>query len=304
MSAGRGASGGTRLAYLPSPARGVWHLGPLPVRVYALCILLGIVVAVLLTRRRWVARGGTAKQIDAVATWAVPFGIAGGRLYHVATDPELYFGAGRHPIDALYIWRGGLGIWGAVALGAVGALISCRRQKIRLSAFADALAPGLGFAQATGRFGNYFNQELFGRPSGLPWALRIDPARRPADTPHVATYQPTFLYEAIWDSAAAATVLWAERRFRLGAGRAFALYVALYTLGRGWIEYLRVDHANHLFGLRLNDWTCLVVFAGSVAYLLWHRPTPDDDAPDPDRADPGRAARTRASPTAPTGTHQ
>ena len=188
--------------FVPSPSQGVWHVGPFPLRAYALCILIGIVVAVLLTRRRWVARGGTAEQIDAVATWAVPFGIAGGRLYHVATDPELYFGAGRHPIDALYIWRGGLGIWGAVALGAVGALISCRRQKIRLSAFADALAPGLGFAQATGRFGNYFNQELFGRPSGLPWALRIDPAHRPADTPHVATYQPTFLYEAIWDSAA------------------------------------------------------------------------------------------------------
>lgn len=281
------------LAYLPSPARGVWHLGPLPVRAYALCILAGIAVAVLLTRRRWVARGGTVEQIDAVATWAVPFGIVGGRLYHVATDPELYFGAGRHPVQALYIWRGGLGIWGAVAFGAVGALVGCRRQHISLAAFADALAPGLALGQAIGRFGNYFNQELYGRPSTLPWALRIDPANRPADSPNAATYQPTFLYEAIWDSAAAAVVLWAERRYQLGAGRAFALYVAIYTVGRAWIEYLRVDHANHLFGLRLNDWTCLVVFAGALTYLAWRRPAAAG------AAGPGRRPPVVGTPDAP-----
>ena len=141
------------LGYLPSPARSVWHLGPFPVRAYALCILAGIVVAVLLTRRRWAARGGRADDVVDVAVWAVPFGIVGGRLYHVITDPELYFGAGRDPVRALYIWDGGLGIWGAVALGALGAWIGCRSRGIRLSAYADALAPGLAVAQAIGRWG-------------------------------------------------------------------------------------------------------------------------------------------------------
>jgi len=267
-------------AYLPSPSQGVWHLGPVPLRAYAFCILLGIVVALLWTRSRWVARGGRAEQIDAVATWAVPFGIVGGRLYHVATDPELYFGPGRHPVEALYVWRGGLGIWGAVALGAVGALVGCRKQGISLAAFADAVAPGLAVAQAVGRFGNYFNQELYGRPSTLPWALQIDPAHRPAQTPNIGTYQPTFLYEAIWDAGAAGVVVWAERRFHLGAGRAFALYVALYTLGRAWIEYLRVDHANHLLGLRLNDWTSLIVLGGALLFLYLRRPAHSERAAD------------------------
>jgi prolipoprotein diacylglyceryl transferase len=252
---------------LPSPSQGVWHLGPFPVRAYAMAILLGVVVAVVLTRRRLVARGGRAEQVDAIAAWAVPFGLVGGRLYHVLTDPELYFGAGRHPIRALYVWQGGLGIWGAVALGAVGAWIGCRRHGVRLLTFADAAAPGIVLAQALGRFGNYFNQELYGRPSRLPWALQIDPAHRPSDTPSIATYQPTFLYEVLWNVAVAGVLLWADRRFRLGAGKVFALYVALYTLGRAWIEYLCVDHANHLLGLRLNDWTCLIVFTAAITYL-------------------------------------
>ncbi|HEY8729520.1 MAG TPA: prolipoprotein diacylglyceryl transferase family protein, partial [Acidothermaceae bacterium] len=150
-------------SYLPSPSQGVWHLGPVPIRGYALCLIAGIFVAVFVTRRRWVARGRNGDDVWAIATWAVPFGILGGRLYHVITDPELYFKKGEHPIHALYVWRGGLGIWGAVALGAVGAWIGCRRRGVRLQDFADALAPGLVLAQAIGRWGNYFNQELFGR---------------------------------------------------------------------------------------------------------------------------------------------
>jgi prolipoprotein diacylglyceryl transferase len=252
---------------IPSPGTGVWHLGPIPLRAYAFAILTGIAVAIFLTRRRLVARGGIASQVDAVATWAVPFGLVGGRLYHVLTDPELYFGSGRHPIRALYVWQGGLGIWGAVALGAVGAAIGCHRQGLSLRTFADAAAPGIAIAQAIGRVGNYFNQELYGRPSTLPWALQIDPAHRPAQTPNIGTYQPTFLYEALWDLGVAGLVLWADRRFRLGAGKAFALYVALYTVGRAWVEYLRVDHANHLWGLRLNDWTCLIVFTSALVFL-------------------------------------
>jgi len=242
------------------------------VRAYALCIIAGVVAALTLAERRWSTRGGEPGVMSDVALWAVPFGIVGARVYHAVTDPELYFAAGKHPVEAFYLWRGGLGIWGAVAAGALGAWIACRRRGVRLAAVADVLAPALPVAQAIGRLGNYFNQELYGRPSALPWAVRIDPANRPADTPQVATYQPTFLYEAIWDLGVAGLVLWAERRYRLGAGRAFALYVAAYTVGRAWVEALRVDHANHLLGLRLNDWTSLVVFAAAVTFLLRRRP--------------------------------
>ena len=259
------------LASIPSPSQGVWHLGPIPVRAYALCIIAGIVVAAWITRQRWAARGGRADDVLDVTLWAVPFGIIGGRLYHVITDPELYFTAGQKPIKALYIWDGGLGIWGAVALGALGAWIGCKRRGIKLWAFADALAPGLVLAQAIGRFGNYFNQELYGGPTTLPWALRIDPAHRPADTPAVALYHPTFLYESLWCVGVFFLLLWAEKRFQLSFGRLFALYVAAYTVGRAWVEALRVDHANHFFGLRLNDWTSLVVFLSAVTYLVLAR---------------------------------
>ena len=264
------------LATLPSPAQGVWHLGPLPIRGYALCILAGIAVALWLTRRRWVARGGRADDVLDIATWAVPFGIVGGRLYHVITDPELYFERGRQPIRALFIWDGGLGIWGAVALGAVGAWIGCRRHGIRLVDFADAVAPGLVAAQAIGRWGNWFNQELFGAPTTLPWGLYIDPAHRPPDSPGMAYYQPTFLYESLWDLAVAAVLIWAERRFRLRRGRLFALYVAAYTAGRAAVEALRVDHANHFLGLRLNDWTSIAVFLAATAFLLLGRRGTDE----------------------------
>jgi prolipoprotein diacylglyceryl transferase len=259
------------LTSFPSPAQGVWHLGPIPVRAYALCIIAGIVVAVLVTRRRWVARGGRGDDVLDVTMWAVPCGIVGGRLYHVVTSPELYFTAGRQPTRALYIWDGGLGIWGAVALGAVGAWIGCKRAGIQLPTFANAVAPGLLLAQAIGRFGNYFNQELYGAPTTLPWALRIDPAHRPADTPDTVTYHPTFLYESLWCVGAFLLLIWAEKRFRLGGGRLFALAIAMYTLGRLWIEALRVDHANHIVGLRLNVWTAIIVFAVTVAFLVLRR---------------------------------
>jgi prolipoprotein diacylglyceryl transferase len=260
------------LAYLPSPSRGVWHLGPIPIRAYALCIIAGILVAIWLTQRRWKACGGNPDDILDIALWAVPFGIVGGRLYHVLTDPELYFTSGKDPVQALYIWDGGLGIWGAVALGAVGAWIGCRRRGINLLDLGDALAPGLVLAQAIGRWGNYFNQELYGGPTTLPWALQIDPAHRPADTPTIGLYHPTFLYESIWDIAVAVLLLWVDRRFKLSRGKLFALYVAAYTLGRGAIEALRVDHANHLLGL--NDWTSLLVFLAALTTLCWRRRQP------------------------------
>ncbi|NLU67572.1 prolipoprotein diacylglyceryl transferase [Streptomyces sp. HNM0574] len=256
------------LAFIPSPSAGEIYLGPVPLRGYAFCIIAGVFLAVWLGGRRWVARGGRVGTVADIAVWAVPFGLVGGRLYHVITDYQLYFGAGRNPVDAFKIWDGGLGIWGAVALGAVGAWIGCRRRGIPLPAYADAVAPGIALAQAVGRWGNWFNQELYGRATDLPWALEIDPQHRPVDTPDLATYHPTFLYESLWCIGVALLVLWADRRFRLGHGRAFGLYVAAYTVGRFWIEYMRVDDAHHFLGLRLNNWTSIVVFVAAVAYIV------------------------------------
>jgi prolipoprotein diacylglyceryl transferase len=269
------------LASLPSPTRGVWELGPLPIRAYALCIVAGIIAAVLLTERRWVARGGASGDVLDIAVWAVPFGIVGGRLYHVISSPRPYFGEGGDPMRAFAIWEGGLGIWGAIALGGVGAWIACRRRGIPLPAFADALAPGLLVAQAIGRLGNWFNNELFGGPTDLPWRLRIyqweggRAALGPDGEPIVAGYfHPTFLYELLWNLAAAAFVVWADRRFRLGHGRAFALYVASYCAGRLWIELLRTDPAETFFGVRLNVFTSVVVGLLAVAYFVWQRGKP------------------------------
>jgi prolipoprotein diacylglyceryl transferase len=269
------------LAAIPSPTQGVWELGPLPIRAYALCIVAGIIAAILITERRWVARGGAPGDVLDIAVWAVPFGIIGGRLYHVISSPRAYFGEGGDPIRAFAIWEGGLGIWGAIALGGVGAWIACRRRGIPLPAFADALAPGLLVAQAIGRLGNWFNNELFGRATDLPWALRIyewDGGRAVLDAAGnpvvLGTFHPAFLYELLWNLAAAAFVIWADKRFVLGHGRAFALYVASYCLGRLWIELLRTDPAETFFGVRLNVFTSIVVGLLAVAYLVWQRGRP------------------------------
>jgi prolipoprotein diacylglyceryl transferase len=292
-------------ASIPSPADGVWHLGPLPVRAYALAIIAGIAVAIWLGDRRWVARGGRRGDVTEIATWMVPFGILGGRIYHVITSPEAYFGEGGEPVEALYIWQGGLGIWGAITLGGVGAWIGCRRRGIPLPAFADALAPGIVLAQAIGRLGNWFNQELYGRPTDLPWAVEIDREHRPADLLDQATYHPTFLYELLWNVGVAVLVIWADRRFRLGHGRAFALYVAAYTVGRFWIEALRIDPANEVLGLRVNNWVSLLVLAGAVTYIVVSarlrpgRETPEElEARRRDATPPAATPRTPADPAA------
>jgi prolipoprotein diacylglyceryl transferase len=278
---------------IPSPSQGVWEIGPVPIRAYALCIIAGIVVAVWLGERRWVARGGKQGQIGDIAVWAVPFGIVGGRLYHVITDNGKYFGEGQDPVSALYIWQGGLGIWGAIALGGVGAYIGARRAGIKFLPMADALAPGIALAQAIGRLGNWFNQELFGKPTDVAWALEIpDESRRPEGYVQYDTFHPTFLYELVWNVGVAGLVIWADRRFRLGHGRAFALYVAGYCAGRGWIEYLRIDpvEADDVFGLRLNVWTSIILFTLAVGYFVWssiRRPGREesvfrrDDEPEP-----------------------
>jgi prolipoprotein diacylglyceryl transferase len=266
--------GPVNVAYIPSPTVNAWDIGPVAIRAYALCIIIGIIAAISIGERRWVARGGLSGTVVDVAIWAVPFGLVGARVYHVATDPELYFGSGKHPIDALKIWDGGLGIWGAILFGVFGAWIGLRRRGLKLAPFADALAPGLAVAQALGRVGNWFNNELYGRETSLPWKLQVHDID--SDTHHsVGTlpgyYHPTFLYELIWDFGVAGLVIWADRRFRLGRGRAFALYVMAYTAGRSWIEDLRIDHANHFLGIRLNDWTCMIVFAAALAYFVLRR---------------------------------
>ncbi|MBD8077675.1 prolipoprotein diacylglyceryl transferase [Cellulosimicrobium arenosum] len=267
-------------AAIPSPSEHTWYLGPLPVRAYALAILAGIGVALWLTRRRWAQRGGDPDDVLEIAFWAVPFGIVGGRIYHVFSTPEPYWGAGGDPVRALYVWEGGLGIWGAVALGAVGAYIGCRRQKVRFAAFADALAPGLLLAQAVGRLGNWFNQELFGSPTTLPWGLRVDDSvAAAAGYPPGTLFHPTFLYEMVWNIGAALLLIFLDRRFRLGHGRVFWLYVLVYTLGRVWIEMLRIDEAE-TFGvlgvdIRLNVFTSIVVGLGAlIAFIVVGRRHP------------------------------
>lgn len=255
--------------FIPSPSQGVWHLGPLPLRAYALCIVAGIFAGYYVGRHRWVARGGKPEVIADLTMWAVPFGLIGSRIYHVITDYELYFGEGRNPVDALKIWHGGLGIWGGVAFGLLGGWLAARRHGVSFLAAADAMAPGIALAQAIGRFGNYFNQELFGKPTTLPWGLEIDPAHRPDGYESFKTFHPTFLYEAIWDIGVMVVVILLDRKYKFGHGRALALYVAGYTAGRGLIELMRIDTVNHIAGLRLNVWTSIILFVLAIAYFVW-----------------------------------
>lgn len=256
-----------RFAYLPSPSQGVWHLGPFPVRAYALAIIAGVVLAVVIGQRRWERRGGGKGVVADVATVAVPAGIIGARIYHVLTSPSAYLA---EPLSTLYVWQGGLGIPGGIAGGFIAAYLVLRRRGLSRTAFADSVAPGVAVAQAVGRLGNWFNQELFGRPTMLPWGLEID-AGNPDAVAGAAAYHPTFLYESLWDLAVAAAVVWADRRWRLGGGRVFALYLSLYATGRLWIEGLRIDDAAQLFGLRLNQYVMVAVLIGSAYYLMTRR---------------------------------
>jgi prolipoprotein diacylglyceryl transferase len=280
-------------ASIPSPDWSGFDIplpwGSLRIHAYALCILAGIVVGLWLTSVRWNRRGTPEGSLWDIAIWAIPFGIVGGRLYHVFSSPDAYFGPGFDGTGDLslipQIQRGGLGIWGAVLLGAVGAWIGCRRAGVKLTAFLDAAAPGLLLAQALGRWGNYFNQELFGGPTTLPWGLQIDadnpnfPAGMPADT----LFHPTFLYESLWNIAGVVILLALDRKFHFRRGRLFWLYAMYYTLGRVWIEAMRIDDAEQisLFGIttRLNVWTSIVVFlvalAAFVALGLRKRDEPD-----------------------------
>ncbi|CAB4573477.1 unannotated protein [freshwater metagenome] len=253
---------------IPSPSTGVIYLGPLPLRAYSLFIILGIFVAIWLGNKRWIAKGGKPGQVSDVALFAVPFGIIGGRIYHVATDWEKYFGSGQNWIDALKIWNGGLGIWGAILFGGVGAWIGCKYYKIYLPPFADAIAPGIIFAQAIGRLGNYFNQELFGKPTDLAWGLEIAEKFRPQGFESFTTFHPTFLYEILWNVLIGFGLIYLDRKYKIGHGRLFALYVSLYSLGRLFIENLRIDEARLILGFRFNVFTSLVVIVGGLIYFV------------------------------------
>ena len=256
-------------SYIPSPSQGVWWLGPIPLRAYALIILLGIGVAIRVGNKRWIERGGLENQVLDIAMWAVPFGVIGGRIYHVLTDWSSYFSEnGKGFIAALQIWQGGLGIWGAIALGGVGVYIASVRNNISFAPLADALAPGIVLAQAIGRWGNWFNQELFGRPTTMPWGLEISAVHRPVGYEEFEVFHPTFLYESIACVAIAFIVIWADKRFTMGHGRVFALYVALYCSARGAIETLRIDEANQFLGIRINVFTSLIIGAGALMYLI------------------------------------
>ncbi|MBT2568573.1 prolipoprotein diacylglyceryl transferase [Arthrobacter sp. ISL-85] len=280
-------------ASIPSPDWSGFDIplpwGSLRIHAYALCILAGIIVGLWLTSVRWAKRGAPEGSVWDIVIWAIPFGIIGGRLYHVVSSPDAYFGPGFDGTGDLslipQIQRGGLGIWGAVLLGAVGAWIGCRRSGVKLSAFVDAAAPGLLLAQAVGRWGNYFNQELFGGPTTLPWGLQIDannpnfPAGMPADT----LFHPTFLYESLWNLAGVVILLALDRRFNFRRSRLFWLYAMYYTLGRVWIEMMRIDDAEqiNILGIttRLNVWTSIFVFLAALAAFLLlgrkGRPEPD-----------------------------
>ena len=287
---------------IPSPSRSVWYLGPFPLRAYALCILAGVFIAVWWTSRRYRARGGSEETVLDAAMLGVPVGILGARLYHVITSPGAYFGPGGDPVRIVQIWRGGLGIWGGVAAGIAATAWLMRRRGLRLAPLTDALAPALLVAQAVGRVGNWFNQELFGAPTTLPWGLEIDADHLPEGYAPGTLFHPTFLYEALWNLAGAALLVLLERRLRRRdgtvGGRLIWAYLMVYTAGRVWIEHLRVDEAAIVLGLRLNEWTAMIVFlAGLVGFIAAGRRGADDaiarpdpqSGPDPDAVDPDDA---------------
>lgn len=278
-----------------------------------MCIILGIVIAIWLTRKRYAARGGNPEVVLDAAIVAVPFGIIGGRIYHVITDNQKYFCADCNPVDALKITNGGLGIWGAVLLGGIAVAVLFRIRKLPLAPFADAVAPGIILAQGIGRLGNWFNQELYGAQTSVPWALeiyyrvdengRFSPVNGVSTGEVMATVHPTFLYELLWNFLIFGLLLWADRRFRLGHGRVFALYVAGYTAGRFWIEQMRADEATMVFGMRINTLVAALVFlAALVIFFLLKkgRETPAE-------VDPGYQAQLEAgeaddaSPSSPAG---
>jgi prolipoprotein diacylglyceryl transferase len=261
------------LAYIPSPHTGVVHLGPLQLHMYGLTLLVAILACIWLTGRRWTAIGGDWDLVTRVAVWGVAFGVVGARAYHDITSwNEVPSPKWQGMFE---VWKGGLGVWGGIFLGtAVGAMV-IRRAGVSVPLFMDAVAPGLLLAQGIGRIGNWWNQELYGKPTTLPWALKIDNAHLPSDPKYLGytTFHPTFLYELIWDVVGVAVLIYVGRRFhrRLNPPNLFALYVAWYCFGRFFEELLRIDPAHHIAGLRLNAWVSAILFFAAVVYFVLHQ---------------------------------
>jgi prolipoprotein diacylglyceryl transferase len=269
------------IASIPSPSANGFHVGPLFFHYYGLCYVVGITAAVILTRRLWREKGGDPDLVYTVALWGVPAGILGARLYHDVTSwnevPHNWWGW-------LAVWQGGLGIWGGIAGGFLGGVIPLRRHKVSVTRFMDAAAPGILVAQAIGRVGNYFNQELFGGPTSLPWALQISPAHRPAGYLGYTTFNPTFLYELIWDLALAVALIWLIRHRQIRAPGIFALYVTGYSAFRIFEELLRVDPAHHFLGERLNFWVASLLTLAGFAWFLYTQRGAERTASDLSRA--------------------
>lgn len=265
---------------IPSPPLNGIGIGPFQLHAYGLMIALGVIVAARWGDRRWATRTGDHGVISSLALWAVPAGVIGARLYHVITDYEIYT---HRPLKAFAIWDGGLGIPGGIAAGVITGLVVARHRGLPLGQLLDVVAPVLPLAQAIGRWGNWFNQELFGRPSTLPWAVRIDISNRPDGYGAFATYQPTFLYESLWNLAVVGIVLLVERQHRLRSGRLFAVYIAGYAVGRFLVERMRIDFAHTIAGLRVNEWTSLLAFVVAIAFVVTGR-IPTDQRPDIDTA--------------------
>jgi prolipoprotein diacylglyceryl transferase len=282
------------LATIPAPPFSALEIGPLSLNLYGLMIALGVVAAVWLFGRRLEERGvGTRDDASSIAIWAVLAGLIGARLYHVVTDYDRF----RNDwAEIPAIWNGGLGIPGGLLLGVPVGLYMAKRRGIPIAVAATCAAPAIPLAQAIGRWGNYFNQELFGGPTTLPWALEVDAEHLPAGYELGTTFHPTFLYESLWSLGLCLLLLWIDKRFRPAPGQLFVMYVIGYGIGRFWVEGLRIDPADELGGLRLNQWVALVAVVIGGLVLVWMRRhpipepevgPPDSDSGDTDPRDPG-----------------
>lgn len=278
------------LAYIPSPTISQFSIGPATIHIYALCILMGIVLAVWITTTRWKKLGGNFDQVLDITLVSVPAGIIGARLYHIITTPERFFGPDGDWAEMFRIWNGGLGIWGGVLFGALAAWAWCRHKHYPMALLADAIAPGLLVAQAVGRLGNWFNQELYGAPTTLPWGLKLnmegtaighsEQCYDGATCPSGTLFHPTFLYEMIWNLIGAAITVYigSKAMKKLKAGSLFAVYIMWYTLGRTWIESLRIDYAHEFLGVRINVWVSMAVFVlGAVSFIVVQQMGKDTD---------------------------
>ena len=277
-------------AYIPSPTISQFSIGPVTIHIYALCILMGIVLAVWITTTRWKKLGGNFDQVLDITLVSVPAGIIGARLYHIITTPERFFGPDGDWAEMFRIWNGGLGIWGGVLFGALAAWAWCRHKHYPMALLADAIAPGLLVAQAVGRLGNWFNQELYGAPTTLPWGLKLnmegtaighsEQCYDGATCPSGTLFHPTFLYEMIWNLIGAAIIVYigSKAMKKLKAGSLFAVYIMWYTLGRTWIESLRIDYAHEFLGVRINVWVSMAVFVlGAVSFIVVQQMGKDTD---------------------------